>query len=117
MKIDTAPLVKACTEVDMDKLYTELTLERLENQVMQYKSRPIQDYKELFLDISSKDNGETSTITSKLNASVDEEKAKKTHPRKKKAKKILLKGDPGMGKTTLMKKIGVGLGQGVLYHL
>ena len=32
MKIDSAPWMKACTEVDMEELYTELTLERLANQ-------------------------------------------------------------------------------------
>ena len=112
MKIDTAPWVKACTEVNMDKLYTELTLERLENQVMEYKGTTIYEYKELFQDISSKDSEDSSTA-SKVNALADGKKARKTLPRKKRAIKILLKGDPGMGKTTLMKKIGWDWAKGI----
>ena len=104
MKIDTAPWVKAYTEVNMDELYTELTLERLENQAKGTMGRQISDYKEIFGDISLSDAGETSASTTKIAAV--EDKTRKPNHRKRKAQKILLKGDPGMGKTTLMKKIG-----------
>ena len=105
MKIDTAPWVKACTEVDMDELYTELALERLENQAKGTRSTPIRNYKEMFGDIYLNDDSVNSSSSSVEGVTV-EGKERKSHPKKRKGKKILLKGDPGMGKTTLMKKIG-----------
>ena len=106
MRIDTAPWVKAYTEVNMDELYTELTLERLENQAKGTVGRRISDYKEIFGDISLSDAGETSASTTNVKNVAAEDKARKPNHRKRKANKILLKGDPGMGKTTLVKKIG-----------
>ena len=112
MKIDTAPWMKACTEVDMDELYTELTLERLENQAKGPKGRTIRNYKEMFEEFSSNNKGENSTGTISVKRGMDEGKAR-TRPRRQKGKKILLKGDPGMGKTTLMKKIGWDWARGI----
>ena len=60
--------------VDMNKLYTELTLEKIENDLFGAGQRTLHGYKEMF-DSVGRD-------------------------------KILTKGDPGMGKTTLSKKIG-----------
>ena len=112
MKIDTAPWMKAYTEVDMGELYTELKLERLENQTKGPKGRTIRTYKEMFEEFYSNDKGENSTGTSSVKRGMDEGNAR-TRPRRRKGKKILLKGDPGMGKTTLMKKIGWDWARGI----
>ena len=58
----------------MTKLYAELTLEKIENEVLGEKRRSLQCYKDMFTS-----NGRD---------------------------KILIKADPGMGKTTLGKKMG-----------
>ena len=113
MKIDTAPWVKACTEVDMEELYTDLTLERLENRAKGTKGRPISDYKEMFSEISSNKKKEDGIGASGVEGTVVEGKTRKPYSRKQKGKKILLKGDPGMGKTTLMKKIGWDWAKGI----
>ena len=60
--------------VDMNKLYTELILEKIENEVLGTSKRRLKDYEGMF-DSNGRD-------------------------------KILIKGDPGMGKTTLLKKVG-----------
>ena len=73
MKIEPFPWLRDYY-VDMNKLYTELTLEKIENEVLRVKELTLKDYKEMF------DN--------------------------KIRDKILIQGDPGMGKTTLLKKVG-----------
>ena len=60
----------------MDKLFVETTLEKYHQEAVGRKSKTLKNYKELF-DPNMKDKGE----------------------------RILLKGEPGTGKTTLMKKI------------
>ena len=64
MKIDMAPWVKAYTEVDMDKLYTELTLEKLENTPASMHREKIESYQELF---ESRECGESQDGQVKLN--------------------------------------------------
>ena len=73
MKIEPFPWLRDYY-VDMNKLYTELILEKIENEVFGEKTWNLKNYKEMF-------------------------NSKGRH-------KILIKGDPGMGKTTLGKKIG-----------
>ena len=60
----------------MDKLFVETTLEKHHQEAVGRKSKKLKNYRELF-DPNMKDEGE----------------------------RILLKGEPGTGKTTLMKKI------------
>ena len=60
--------------VDMNKLYTELILEKIENEVLGKMIITLQMYQEMF--------------------------------HSKGRDKILIKGEPGMGKTTLGKKVG-----------
>ena len=74
-KITQYPWQKAC-EVEMDKLFVKLTLEKQTKEPHRRKRPRLEHYVELF-DINMQDEGE----------------------------RILLKADPGMGKTTLMKKI------------
>ena len=90
-RIEMAPLAKAYT-VDIKDIYTELTLEQIENQPTGPESKKIEDYKDLF--------------------------AKRTDPKETEftefpAEKILMKADPGMGKTTHGKKIAYDWVKGV----
>ena len=80
MKIEVAPWIKEYV-TDVDNLYSELTLEKLENKPFEYQRQTLDTYKELFTDQGPS------------------EKRRKTS-----SKKILFKGEPGMGKTTLVKK-------------
>ena len=89
MKIDLAPWAKAYIEEDMDKLYTELTIEKQEGLLTRFTRRKNYHYHELFTE-KERDQGET----------------QKLYDRNKIGKKILCKRDPGMGKTTWGKKIG-----------
>ena len=94
MKIEPAPWIKDYL-VDMDNLYTELILEKLENKPYGLEHRKLKNYKELFLLEEAADNP--------------------SPPKKRKvnsSKKILTKGDPGMGKTTLSKRIALDWAKG-----
>ena len=82
-RIEMAPWAKAYT-IGMNDIYTELTLEKMENLPTGPKGRGLEDYKELFVD-------------------QQEEQAKTVI--KKPPKKVLMKGEPGSGKTTMGKKI------------
>ena len=73
MKIEPFPWLRDYY-VDMNKLYTELILEKIEYEVLGARRQRLKDYKGMF------------------GSSVRD--------------KILIKGDPGMGKTTLGKKVG-----------
>ena len=73
MKIEPFPWLRDYY-VDMRKLYTELILEKIENELLGETRWTLKGYVEMF-DCKGR-------------------------------KKILIKGDPGMGKTTLRKKIG-----------
>ena len=102
MKIDTAPWVNACTEVDMEELYSELSLQKLKNKPTYTQNINISDYRELFQETENEpehNGGE------KNESKIDRQK-KSVQIGQKRGKKVLCKGGPGMGKTTLMKKIG-----------
>ena len=90
MKIEPAPWIKDYL-VDMDDLYTELSLEKIDNKPFGRERRKLENYKELFL-VQNVRHPETNAPPSKL-------------PRRIRRKKILFKGEPGRGKTTLSKKI------------
>ena len=91
MKIDLAPWAKAYIAEDMEKLYTELTVEKQENLLTDCAK--IKDYRKLF---TKKEQNQDERQTEKQPLAVG----------KKIGKKILCKGNPGMGKTTWGKKIG-----------
>ena len=78
--------------MDIEKIYTELSLEKIENQPTGPEGKRIDDYKELFAERNV--TKETKTIE---------------FP----AKKILMKADPGMGKTTHGKKMAYDWAKGV----
>ena len=86
-----APWAKAYT-VDIKDIYTELSLEKIENQTTGPEGKIIEDYKELFAERNvSKETGTAEFL----------------------AKKILMKADPGMGKTTHGKKIAYDWAEGL----
>ena len=111
MQIERAPWLPE-DFMDMDDLYTQLTLEQLCNKPKGPKGIKIDDYKDLFDDKSflkaqavsdgksQKDEGSAATKMC-------------TKPSKKKNKKVLLKGKPGFGKTTLAKKMALDWARGV----
>ena len=70
--------------MDIEKIYTELSLEKIENQPTGPEGKRIKDYKELF---------------------AERNVTKETKTAEFPAKKILMKADPGMGKTTHGKKM------------
>ena len=78
MKIEPLPWLRDYF-VDMNDVYTELNLEQIVNKAQGENFITLKNYGELLI----KDSGQNSR------------------------KKILMKGDPGMGKTTLGKKIGL----------
>ena len=78
MKIEPLPWLRDYF-VDMNDVYTELNLEQIENKARGEKFVTLKDYGDVLI----RDSGQ------------------------KIRKKILMKGDPGMGKTTLGKKIGL----------
>ena len=94
MKIEMAPWAKAYA-VDIDKLYTELTLKKIENEPSGPRGTKFTEYTKLFEDklISASDRANQCSTT-------------KTTIVKHRRKKVLIKGHPGKGKTTLMKKMG-----------
>ena len=85
MKIEPFPWLRDYY-LDMNKLYTELILEKIENEVLGVKRLTLRSYKEMF------------------------ERVQLNRPERD---KILLKADPEMGKTTLGKKIGFDWAKGL----
>ena len=96
MKIEVAPWIREY-ETDMDNLYSELTLEKLDNKPYSNEPNKLNTYKELFMDPG------TSEFQSDGNV------WQKKIPRKT----ILFKGDPAMGKTTLLKKVTFDWAKGI----
>ena len=80
MKIDAAPWMQSSTEVDMDKLYIDLELEKLEHDVASIKSKNIHDYTQIFDEEYTKTREQKHTMT------------KQTKSKRRRGKKILLKG-------------------------
>ena len=89
MKIEVAPWIKDYV-VDMEELYTELALEKVRNKPTGRATRILKNYKEMFDMHDSVKRSDQFRHVSKSKGVV---------------KKILIKGDPGIGKTTLIKKI------------
>ena len=78
MKIEMAPWIRDYN-VKMEDLYSELSLEKIENKPTGLWEQRLDSYTDMF---------------------------KESKYENFRVKKILLKGDPGMGKATLSKKIG-----------
>ena len=86
MKIEVAPWIREYV-ADMDDLYSELILEKIRNKPTGYYHKRIKNYEELFVFLESEEDKGESMLG------------------RVPGKKILIKADPGMGKTTLVKKI------------
>ena len=76
MKIEPFPWFEGHL-INMDELYTELTLEKVERKLLGEETWSLQTYKDMFICNQSNPND----------------------------RKVLMKADPGMGKTTLGKKV------------
>ena len=96
MKIEVAPWIKEYV-TDMNDLYTELSLEKLNDKARGKHGEELNSYKELFT------NQESPRLES--DTKVPQKKARR--------REILFKGEPGIGKTTLMKKITFDWAKGI----
>ena len=88
VKMEMIPRVKSHL-VKMKDLYTELTVEKIENKPTGPESEVISDYRELF----KRERG-----------SADPKKNRRFEKREK-GKRFLVKADPGLRKTTFCKKL------------
>ena len=86
MKIEMIPWTEYM--VKMEDLYTELTVEKIENKPTGPESEVISDYKELF----------TQVLGSQI-------KRKRRFEKRIKGQRVVLKADPGLGKATFCKKL------------
>ena len=77
--------------VDMDDLYTELNLEKIDNKPFGQERKQLENYKELF---ALHKPGMLEYLDIRY-----------YYPSLSPKKKIVIKGDPGIGKTSLVKKI------------
>ena len=89
MKIEVAPWIREYV-VDMEELYSELKLEKVRNKPTGTETRTLKSYNEMFNKPDTVKQSDQFRHVSKAKGVV---------------KKILIKGDPGIGKTTLIKKI------------
>ena len=130
LKIEMAPW--ASTHVDMREAYTELVLEKTENKTHGQTFVGIKDYKELFTDsmgppemVSKKRQPsnipvptQKSPLATKRKTKAPDAFASKTKTRVKDknapGKRILVKGNPGNGKTTLSRKMAWDWAMGLL---
>ena len=115
MKIEVAPWIRDYV-VDMDELYTELSLEKLHNKPTRQEVETLMHYRELF---KRNKHIEIAANSSPDLTEQDSSPAKRSRIKRhssssdlpldlslcKEGEKILMKADPGMGKTTQCKKI------------
>ena len=91
VKMEPAPWIKDY-EVDMDELFCELTLEKLENKLSGVNGQPLTNYMELFDD---KDDETTESVAkNKLKIKCTKISGARKSVRRR-AKKVLVKGGPG----------------------
>ena len=105
MKIEVAPWIRDYV-VDMDDLYTELALEKMHNTPIGEEVKTLNHYSELFenckqIEKSSSPLREPPAKICRTDNTSDLHVDLSTG----KSDKILMKGDPGFGKTTQCKKI------------
>ena len=101
MKIEVAPWIKDYV-VNMEELYTELVLEKINNRPFGQQADILSDYMELFRKNDDNDTVEVLVAAKRLRLQDPNSVSRHNRPV---ALKIIIKGDPGMGKTTLCKKM------------
>ena len=89
MKIEVAPWIRDYV-CNMDDLYTELILEKVVNKPSGEESRKVDNYRDI---LSNQNNLSLKQAILNVTGNVEP------------GKRLLIKGEPGMGKTTLVKKI------------
>ena len=105
MKIEVAPWIQEYV-TEMDDLYTDLTLEKVDNRLIGGKDSKLYDYREVFSDykeIFDDTKGKGYKFFPCLNSEDGRE-----------GERILFKGDQGMGKTTVSKKAAYDWAMGIL---
>ena len=102
MKIEPAPWIKDYL-VDMEELYTELTLEKVDEKLFREDRRKLENYKDLF---AWQKQGMLEYLDIRY-----------YHPKLIPKMKILFKGNPGMGKTSLVKKIAYDWANGIFINV
>ena len=108
MKIEVAPWIRDYV-VDMEELYTELALEKIHNKPAWQESQVLNHYSDLFENCKSveqsleSDSHVTEPPVKRCRTENITDFPPKLSPEK--CDKILMKGDPDMGKTTQCKKI------------
>ena len=98
MKIEVTPWIKDYV-TEMDDLYTDLTLEKVDNRLISESHSKLYDYKEAL----PKPKEIPQKMLPCLKSEDDSE-----------GERILFKGDPGMGKTTVCKKASYDWAKGIL---
>ena len=123
MKTEMAPWAKAYT-VDIKNMYTELTLDKIENQPSGPSHSKINDYKDLFTQNQDLTHEQSSKGNKLSKIPIPSQPVKKSSQReltgakpasnknsktenkeKREGDRVFLKGEPGFGKTTLSRKI------------
>ena len=129
MKIEVAPWIKDYV-ANMDELYTNLIIEKIKNRQLNEEVIPLQDYFDLFSDrviegeLHENVYCERGSVLKNRDAEKEVNRRKGRKNRKVfldksmqadrgQVKKILGKGNPGIGKTTLLKKIGWDWAKGI----
>ena len=98
MKIENTPWIPDDL-IKMEDLYTDSIIEKLENKLDKVVAIPLDNHQELFkVDHGSGKNGNKEEIGKIA--------GRRIARRRRKPSRVLLKGDPGAGKTTLIKKMG-----------
>ena len=88
-KVELVPWLRGYT-VNMEDLYTELAVEQIENKPTGPESEVINDYKELF---------------DQVEGAQYSRKGRGKFRKRNKGKRLLVKADPGLGKSTFCKKL------------
>ena len=136
MNIEVAPWIRDYV-VDMEDLYTDLSLERIENRSTGIKTIVVENYRELFLNENDMSKPKTEIpelepdnelIKPKKEKMIGQnkgrgksaglnlkrkERGKETTTQCRPSKKILAKGDPGTGTTTFCKKVACDWAKGI----
>ena len=119
-RIEPAPWIKDFV-LDMDELYTELTLKTSKNTLQGESGQILSSYKSIFVksepwNVSvrrSKGTNQSPNYFRKICPCLPyDQTVIGTVQKNSRGQKILFKGEPGMGKTTITKKIGWDWAQG-----